>query len=270
MQNSSCSAEKFKVELERLILGNRNEKLAANLWVPEGSTSNVAILYLRGGPFRGGPPNFPHGTRLSLLELGYPLLEPRYSGSEDSVNGDRPISQSFSKAVSNTTVSTQYLTRKYKKVVIFGESLGALLAVSYSQTKHVSYPLVLYAPVMQTPRDFYINDRPNGVADMPGHLDANNPDHVYAMKVISDRLMQAYFGPTLDHALAEMLRNIRAPVLIVYGGADTLTPPQYVEAAKPQLPHVDFYLIPGAGHEGAEEQPWVPALAEKMASFIGR
>lgn len=51
------------------------------------------------------------------------------------------------------------------------------------------------------------------------------------------------------------LPNIKAPVLLVYGGADKLTPPSIGERMQQQIPDATLEVIDGAGHLVNIEQP---------------
>ncbi|MCI0683467.1 MAG: alpha/beta hydrolase [Gemmataceae bacterium] len=62
-----------------------------------------------------------------------------------------------------------------------------------------------------------------------------------------------------DPKLAERLRRVQCPTLLLWGDDDRLVPPAYGEAYKKHLPHAELKLIKGCGH--------LP-MFEKEAEFV--
>jgi len=55
--------------------------------------------------------------------------------------------------------------------------------------------------------------------------------------------------------LEELMRTVRAPVLVFWGRHDVFATHEYAKSIADTVPHGDFYLMDGAGHHMEEERP---------------
>lgn len=68
--------------------------------------------------------------------------------------------------------------------------------------------------------------------------------------------MRAYTGPDLqDPDLLPRLGAVALPVLVLWGGDDTVVTPDFGRAYAAAFPHARFELVPGAGHLPLREEP---------------
>jgi alpha-beta hydrolase superfamily lysophospholipase len=61
--------------------------------------------------------------------------------------------------------------------------------------------------------------------------------------------------------------RVRSPVLLVYGEADFLVPPEQGEALARLLPAAELLRVPGASHYAL---PFAPGAVERVAGWLGR
>jgi pimeloyl-ACP methyl ester carboxylesterase len=79
--------------------------------------------------------------------------------------------------------------------------------------------------------------------------------------------MRAYAGPAMaDAGLLPRLSAVTCPVLVLWGGNDTVVTPDFGRAYAAAFPHGRFELIPGAGHLPIREEP--EAVFTILDSFL--
>jgi pimeloyl-ACP methyl ester carboxylesterase len=70
-----------------------------------------------------------------------------------------------------------------------------------------------------------------------------------------------------DPKLAQRLRRVQCPVLLLWGAGDRLVPPAYAEAYRKHLPQAEVKLLPSCGHLPMfeKETEFVEAIAQFCA-----
>ncbi|MFH8403830.1 alpha/beta fold hydrolase [Streptomyces sp. NPDC018019] len=81
--------------------------------------------------------------------------------------------------------------------------------------------------------------------------------------------LRAYTGPAMaDAGLLPRFSTVTCPVLVIWGGNDTVVTPDFGRAYAAAFPDVRFALIPGAGHLPIREEP--EAVFTVLDSFLAR
>lgn len=110
-------------------------------------------VWVHGGPFR------PYDEELgpeqaALLSLGYDLLVPLYPGSSDRELGfsidSTPLT--MNDAIAEITTAVRWAQKRDRRVLLVGESFGALLAGAAASTLRRSDRLILENPLLLSPR----------------------------------------------------------------------------------------------------------------------
>ncbi|MFI6442835.1 alpha/beta fold hydrolase [Streptomyces sp. NPDC050759] len=79
--------------------------------------------------------------------------------------------------------------------------------------------------------------------------------------------LRAYAGPAMaDAGLLPRLFTVTCPVLVIWGGNDTVVTPDFGRAYAAAFPHVRFELVPGGGHLPTREEP--AAVFTILDSFL--
>ncbi|PPS90827.1 alpha/beta fold hydrolase [Streptomyces sp. MH60] len=79
--------------------------------------------------------------------------------------------------------------------------------------------------------------------------------------------LRTYAGPAMsDVDLLPRLSTVACPVLVIWGGDDTVVTPDFGRAYAAAFPHVRFELVEGAGHLPLREQP--EAVFTLLDSFL--
>lgn len=79
--------------------------------------------------------------------------------------------------------------------------------------------------------------------------------------------LRAYAGPAMaDAVLLPRLSAVTCPVLVIWGGDDTVVTPDFGRAYAAAFPHGRFELVPGAGHLPIREEP--EAVFTLLDSFL--
>ena len=72
--------------------------------------------------------------------------------------------------------------------------------------------------------------------------------------------------PIPNRRLSKRLYRLRAPTLVVWGGADRYHPPIYADRWHTLIPHADVKVLDGAAHMIPHEQP--ADLAAEVTGFL--
>lgn len=93
---------------------------------------------------------------------------------------------------------------------------------------------------------------------------AEDPEVLAKQQALTARLR----GPNRDPELEGMLRNIKAPTLVVFGTRDAVTPSEMGRIYKERIPSSYFVMVYDAGHAIAAERP--EALHGVVSDFLER
>ncbi len=172
------------------------------------------------------------------------------------------------------------------EVILGGVSLGGWIAAEFAvrwpervRKLWIADAPGLWVDAEPLPDLFRIAAEPSAVRRLLFH----EPDSYIARMVIEDtadpeRFVLAYNAMTAlarvvwerpyDPKLAQRLRRVRCPVLLLWGEDDRLVPPAYGRAYQAALPAAEWKLIPRCGHLPMfeREAEFVEAIAQFCAS----
>jgi abhydrolase domain-containing protein 6 len=218
-----------------------------------GSADSMATLV---------PPLLDLVPRLVLLEL------PGHGRSPAPVSG--PLSAREYGEVVTAVVDRMY--DDYGKVAIVGSSLGGALALHAAHARPEKIAGVVglnpaggdlsEAALELLPSSF--EDERMGAAQMAQLLFHRTP---WLFWLVARDLARNWAAPTVQRILddaranvarslgSEVLRNIRAPVLILWGEQDRLLPSSSVEDFRRNVPAAKIEIVPRCGHIPQLERP---------------
>ena len=166
--------------------------------------------------------------------------------------------------------------------VLFGHSMGGLLAVDYALSRHRQPDLVvLNSPALDASVPLWQRRAAPLLAKAAPRLSLANPidprelftDPAMAEDYRTDPLVTARstvrLGDLLFRCMERTGRSLdlyRAPTLLLHGGADTIVPPE-VSAPLGRRPNVERRVYPGLRH-GAVNEPAGARLIDDTATWI--
>jgi acetyl esterase/lipase len=179
-------------------------------------------IWLHGGPFAKFDEQ-PHANQAALLSLGYELVTPLYPSSADrelQVTPDR-VAPDMDGAVAEVIAVVQAVQRSPGRVILCGDSYGALLAAAAAGHLRPSDKLVLFGPMLISVGQS-IRSTPNFLA-APLTFSGKNPDDL-SMDEQNDfarKMLQRFYGPWIDRDVTSILATDRPrDMLVVYGDKD--------------------------------------------------
>ncbi|HEX8124682.1 MAG TPA: alpha/beta fold hydrolase [Allosphingosinicella sp.] len=188
-----------------------------------GTPAGTAI-WLHGGPFTKFDER-PYSDQAALLSLGYELLTPLYASSADrelEVTLER-VAPDMDVAVAEIVAVVQASQRSPGRVILCGESYGALLAAAAAGHLRASDKLVLFGPML-TSIGQSLRSHPKFLAapltfggEPPGNLSMDEQDD------LARKMLQRFYGQWLNRGVTSILTENRPrDMLIVYGEKDDL------------------------------------------------
>lgn len=246
---------------------------------------------VRGGLFStevleqgSGPPLlFLHGT--AGLEWGplheglsesYRVIAPRHPGFGEST-GDEHLGDLFD-------LLYYYLdfldAEGLEGIPVVGHSLGAMFAAELAAMQPERFskvaliaPLGLWNEAYPVPDFFVMSPKDLAAAT---YVDQESPVAVAAAaapesdearvawmleRVKSQRVAAKYLWPIPNRGLSKRAHRISQPVLLLWGEADRICPPQYAGDFQRHMPQARVETIAGAGHLPQVEQPGATVAA---------
>ncbi|MQA85446.1 MAG: alpha/beta fold hydrolase [Streptosporangiales bacterium] len=228
----------------------------------------VPLLWLHGLSGRD-----PWDAFLSRLAESYRVVVPEHPGfgSTDRVPWIRDMEDM---ALFYRSFIETYLPAD--GIVLAGHSLGAWMAAEFA----FRHPERLRALVLTSPLGLLREDAP--VADVfllepeefrqRAYADPDKappPADTTSIEWIRNRSMTAQFGwsPRLfSPRLAERLRWINRPTLLLHGELDRIVPPSHTDLYASLLPDAQVALLPGVGHHPHHEDP--EGAAVRIVQFL--
>ena len=179
-------------------------------------------VWLHGGPFAKFDEQ-PRADQAALLSLGYELVTPLYPSSADrelQVTADR-VAPDMDDAVAEVVAVVQAAQRSPGRVILCGDSYGALLAAAAAGHLRPSDKLVLFGPVLVSMGQL-IRSNPNFLA-APLTFSGKTPDDL-SMDEQNDfarKTLRRFYGAWLERDVASILAPDRpSELLVVYGEKD--------------------------------------------------
>jgi pimeloyl-ACP methyl ester carboxylesterase len=184
-------------------------------------------VWVHGGPFRPydeeiGP------EQAALLSLGYDLLVPLYPGSSDREFGfgDDILPLTMNDAVEEITTTVRWAQKRDRRVLLVGESFGALLAGAAASTLRRSDRLILENPMLLSPRQR--TPLPKGAGEPPmatmvvKGVDLMNGLSAEQQNELIVKTYNVFMADWLDRDLISILRG-RPPhrMFVIYGDSDS-------------------------------------------------
>jgi uncharacterized protein len=189
-------------------------RLAASLVRPTGRDRHIAVLVFHGNAGH-------HGHRLplatALANAGLTVLLAGYRGY-----GGNPGAPAEDGLIRDARAALAYLEQagfSPDRIVYFGESLGAAVAARLAAERAPA------AVVLRSP-----------FTDLAA-VGAHHYPWLPVRALLRDR-----------YPVAEHLSAVTAPITVIYGGADTVVPPELSRAV---CDRARFVELPGAGHNDA-------------------
>lgn len=172
--------------------------------------------------------------------------------------------------------------KQFKRVVLLGNSLGGHIAQLYA----LAHPEKTAAMVLTAssglfeealgstyPRkgDYeFIRERTAKTFYNPEMATKELVDEVF--DIVNDRekviCVLQIAKSAMRHNLRESVVNIKAPVLLIWGGADHITPPFVGEEYKTLIPHAELHILEHCGHAPMMELP--QEFNHILAQFLQR
>ncbi len=167
------------------------------------------------------------------------------------------------------------------RVVLLGNSFGGHVALDFA----LRYPSRVHGLVLTGSAGLLERSFTRGVpaSPSPAFVRAKLEEVFYDPGFVTDdfvlgvhgflrdranaRAMIGWARATREHPMADHLRAIEAPTLLVWGEEDRITPPAVGEAFRGGLPDARLVTIPRCGHVPMLEAP--AAFASAVADFLG-
>jgi acetyl esterase/lipase len=221
-------------------------------------------IWLHGGPFTKFDER-PYSDQAALLSLGYELLTPLYASSADrelEVTLER-VAPDMDAAVAEIVAVVQASQRSPGRVILCGESYGALLAAAAAGHLRASDKLVLFNPKL-TSIGQSLRSYPKFLAapltfggEAPGGLSMDEQDD------LARKMLQRFYGPWLYRGVTSILTADRPrDMLIVYGEKDEVIG---IDAMPDLLALGGRSIVRrGLGHEAARSRAHIDRLIVEL------
>jgi uncharacterized protein len=207
------------------------------LWAPQPQPDAPVLLYLHGARYdvRGSA----HRMR-RLQSLGFSVLGLDYRGFGQSTK----VLPSETLAYEDAAAAWSWLAREYPQAgrYVFGHSLGGAIAVHLASRQADVRGLVVEGSFTSIP-------------DLVSHFK-------WGWLPVGPLITQRFEA-------GEHIQRVKAPVLVVHGGSDTLVPPALGRALFERAPQPKrFVLVEGASHHNANAVG-LPQVREAVAELFG-
>ncbi len=235
------------------------------------------------------------GPELAAAGLHVEALDLKGCGKSDRPGGDH------SRPALAALVDGFLQARGIERVrALVGHSLGAAIALELAVTRAGRLDTLVAidaAPIFDLPRTFAALPAMEPLGAVASRLAGAAPEasrrflaKVYLRRIFGDPAvvtdeLAASYGAHADEgyhraffsmlarlgdtrSLAAALPDLRTPTLVLWGGADRVSPVSAGEAITRALPHAELHVFPGCGHSPPEERPAETAAA--ILDFLAR
>lgn len=181
-------------------------------------------VWLHGGPFTKFDEQ-PRADQAALLSLGYQLVTPLYlsSADRDFEFTSRGAATDMDDAVAEVSAVVMGAQKAGGRVVLCGDSYGALLAAAAARHLRATDKLVLFGPMLISVGEM-IRLHPNFIKS-PLTLNGKAADHLSMdeQNMLTRDLLRNFYGRWLDLDVAALLSESRPrDMLVVYGDEDDI------------------------------------------------
>jgi esterase/lipase len=204
-------------------------------WLSAGDTTRPCILFLHG---YSSSRSFVLAEATALQKIGYPVFLINYRGHGNS------SSRSTSMGMEETSEVEQAFTflrsKGYSKVVIYGVSLGAVIALKAASEGRVK-PLAIVADMPFASLHQHLRSRMQ-MLGFPG-------EPFGSLVTFWEGVEHGYNG--LGHQTTKYASGVHCPVLLEWGDKDSYVRREETEAILKSLPAKEKKLVvyPDANHE---------------------
>lgn len=227
---------------------NDGESLVA--WTAPPAPGKPVIFYFHGN---AGNLAARAGRFRRFLDRGYGLFAPAYRGSSGSTGTPDEAALKWDAETAYHVLFEQMPALKSDKVVLYGESLGAAVALSLiaSPATHIEKG---YGP----PAAVIFEAPFTSIPDLAEH-------HYPGTRALAERLDSTW--PSLERTA-----RLTSPLLIIHGSDDTLIPTEMGRQITSAAPSRDktFYRVKGAGHTDLWRTDILPRLWRFIDQFALR
>ncbi|UWM51077.1 alpha/beta hydrolase [Streptomyces carpaticus] len=225
-----------------------------------GEGSPVLILHGAPGP-AGIAPVADH------LATGHAVVAPTHPGWDGTARPDDLDSVPALAATYLDLLSHLAL----RDVTVIGTSFGGWVAVQTvldDREGRIARLVLVDAIGPDIPgRSVTMPPGPPPTAPAPAPVAGPSPTRRRGPSPASMAALRAYAGPAMaDPTLLARLPSVTCPVLVLWGGDDTVVTPDFGRAYAAAFPRAQFELIPDAGHQPLREQP--EAVLAALDSFL--
>ena len=254
-------------------------QLATREWHPDGAT-RAGILLVHGIAEHSG--RYEHvGEALAGRGFAVYGYDHRGHGESGGIRGHVDGWDEYLDDLEDRLSAAKFETKK--PMVLYGHSLGGLMALDYCLTRSEVQPdlLVLSGPAVKAtiakwkqvlaPIIAKVAPKVSLPLDLEGHQLSRDPkvgEEYFADPLVHEKA-SAQFGAEALRAQARvgtMMTSLSLPTLVLAGGNDEIIPPQS-SVSLGDLPSVDRRLYPELRHE-LHNEPEGPQVIADIADWI--
>ena len=285
-----------------IALDTANGRIAGSLLLPEhAGKAPVALIIAGSGPTNrdGDNPGLPYGSGGYLKQLAQALADAgiasvRYDKraiGDSRAAGLDEAALHFDDYVSDAAgwVAKLQADPRFSKVAVIGHSEGSLIGMLAAQKQNAAAFVSLDGPARNAADLLRAQLAPRLPEDLAKQSErilqalrqGREADNVPGpLMVVYRPSIQPYMISWFRYTPTEAIRALKAPTLIVQGGADQQVPKSEGETLRAAKPDSQFELIPRMNHllrnddpqhqasYGDAPQPLAPALTTSVTRFL--
>lgn len=215
---------------EVIYIDYQDSKIYGELIKPEKDDCDTLIIGSHG--FNGSYIYFRQALGYRLSEEGYALYCFDFiNGSKRSKSGGSIEYMSALDEVEQLKTVYSFFKDRYKNIILAGESQGGLISTLASKDLTDIKSLILYYPAYCA------------VDDAKKRWNNNNTNELFKIKFKSDYTKEL---TTID--LADYIKNINVPTILIHGDKDRTVDVKYAYWAKQLNPEIELHIIKDNDH----------------------